>query len=251
LAGVFARLYDRQVAECIEVAAVHPPLDSPSGDHTLEQRREPNEASLRLERNLFLRAGRFGDAAAMKAVAFGAPAYPHVASRLRSLAEPFPRIDLAELRSCPADSFGAKYVAFMDGCKLQPLLVSKEVAEELAPDHILEVRYPILHDAFHVLLDFDTTLPGELGVWTFVASQRYSRTFENAGRWAATLYPIAMPFKRAALRAAAERGRALAAQAPCLISEAITDYWHDPIEAVRNRFSLGPPAAGPRARGTP
>ena len=112
----------------------------------------------------YLRAGRMGDAAAMKAAMFGARAYPEIAEKLRMLRAPFPTIDLGVLRALPEASFGRQYAAFLDRNRLRPFQVSPEVAEELWPEHVLEVRYPLLHDAFHVLLDFDISLAGELGV---------------------------------------------------------------------------------------
>lgn len=187
----------------------------------------------------YLRAGRRGDAAAMKAAAFGSGAYSEIAQKLQQLEDPFPAIDLARLRDGPPESFGRHYVAFMEANRLKPLAVSADVAAALRPDHILEVRYPILHDAFHVLLGFDTTLPGELGVWSFVSAQHYSPAFDRAGRWGAALYPLIAPRQRAALRAAAERGRALAGRAPCLITAPLDRYWAEPIDDVRRRFGLG------------
>jgi ubiquinone biosynthesis protein Coq4 len=186
-----------------------------------------------------LRAGRMGDAAAMKAAAFGGPAYPEIAAKLRALGNPFPAIDLAALRAHPAASFGAAYAAFLDRNGLRPFTVSPEVAAELWPDHVLEVRYPLLHDAFHVLLGFDVTLAGELGVWSFVAAQRYSPSFDRAGRLGALLYPLAAPGRRAALRAAAARGRALGQDAVCLIAEPLEEYWATNLEEVRARCALG------------
>lgn len=187
----------------------------------------------------YLRAGRMGDAAAMKAAAFGGRAYPEIAARLRALRDPFPAIDLDTLRALPAQSFGAAYVAFLDRHHLRPFAVSPEVVAELWPDHVLEVRYPLLHDAFHVLLGFDVTLAGELGVWSFVSAQHYSPSFDRAARLGGFIYPLVAPGQRAALTIAASRGRALAAQAACLIAEPIEDYWAMRLEEVRARLGLG------------
>jgi ubiquinone biosynthesis protein Coq4 len=186
----------------------------------------------------YLRAGRMGDAAAMKAAMFGARAYPGIAEKLRRLRTPFPAIDLDALRALPDTSFGRQYAAFLDRNGLRPFQVSPEVAEELWPDHVLEVRYPLLHDAFHVLLDFDISLPGELGVWSFVAAQHYSPAFDRAGRLGARFYPLVAPRKRAALAAAAERGRELGERAACLIAEPLEFYWQDPIEEVRAEIGI-------------
>ena len=186
----------------------------------------------------YLRAGRVGDAAAMKAAMFGARAYPGIAEKLRRLCTPFPAIDLDALRALPDSSFGRQYAAFLDRNGLRPFQVSPEVAEELWPEHVLEVRYPLLHDAFHVLLDFDISLPGELGVWSFVAAQHYSPAYDRAGRLGARFYPLVAPRRHAALSAAAERGRRLGARAACLIAEPLELYWQEPIEHVREELGL-------------
>ncbi|HEV8392379.1 MAG TPA: Coq4 family protein [Dongiaceae bacterium] len=183
-----------------------------------------------------------GDAAAMKAAMFGVRAYPEIAQKLRLLRTPFPAIDLDPLRALPESSFGRQYAAFMDRNGLRPFLVSPEVAEELWPEHVLEVRYPLLHDAFHVLLDFDVSLVGELGVWSFVAAQHYSPAYDRAGWLGATIYPLIAPRKRAALAAAARRGRALGERAACLIAEPLELYWRDPIEEVRVELRIQEPA---------
>ena len=81
------------------------------------------------------RQGYLGDAAAFKAAAFGAKAYPDVERRLRELAEPFPTIDLDALRKHPSGSFGYTYARYMDEKHLRPFTVSSEVAEELAGSH--------------------------------------------------------------------------------------------------------------------
>jgi ubiquinone biosynthesis protein COQ4 len=185
-----------------------------------------------------LRAGRMGDAAAMKAAMFGARAYPDIAEKLRLLRAPFPAIDLAALRALPEASFGRQYAAFLDRNGLRPFQVSPEVAEELWPEHVLEVRYPLLHDAFHVLLDFDISLAGELGVWSFVAAQHYSPAYDRAGRLGARFYPLVAPRRRSALAAAAERGRALGERAACLIAEPLELYWPEQIAQVRAELGL-------------
>lgn len=107
------------------------------------------------------RAGRMGDAAALKGAALGSPAYPEIDAKLAALAEPFPAIDVEALRRLPEGTFGREYARFLDDQGLKPFIVSREVAEEVSCSSRLDVRYTLLHDAFHVLLGFDATLVGE------------------------------------------------------------------------------------------
>jgi len=189
------------------------------------------------------RAGRVGDAAAYKAAAGSAPAYPEVGARLAQLTDPFPRIDVGALRALPADTFGHAYARFMDENGLSPLLVSPAVAEELARINLLAVRYTILHDAFHVLLGYDASLAGELGVWTFVARQHYCVTHRRAALAARLLYPLWAPTRHAALRAARLRAEALAPVVPSLIAEPIETWWALSLAKLRERLRISPAVA--------
>jgi ubiquinone biosynthesis protein COQ4 len=184
------------------------------------------------------RQGRLGDAAAFKAAAFGAKAYPEIERRLRELTVPFPTIDLTELRNHPSGSFGWTYARFMEEKHLRPFTVSPEAAEELARSYLLAVRYPLLHDAFHVLLDFDTSLAGELGVWAFVSAQRYGPAFDRAASLGRILYPLVAPWRTRQLRESSARGRRLAAQAVCLIAQPLERYWPVSLQEVRETFGV-------------
>ncbi|EPX61189.1 hypothetical protein D187_000972 [Cystobacter fuscus DSM 2262] len=191
------------------------------------------------------RAGRIGDAAALKGAATGGRAYPELDAKLELLEEPFPSIDLDALRRFPEGTFGREYARFMDDQRLKPFIVSREVAEELARTSRLEVRYPLLHDAFHVLLGFDTSLVGELGVWSFVSAQHYSPDYDRAARWGRRLYPLVRPGQGAALREASARGEALARRARCLIAEPLEQLFTLPLPEARNRLGIALEERGP------
>ncbi|WP_171162134.1 Coq4 family protein [Usitatibacter palustris] len=186
------------------------------------------------------RAGRVGDAAAYKAAAIGARAYPEIEARLKALADPLPQIDLATLRQLPAGTFGRAYADHMDCKGLRPLVVSPSVAAELAGADILAIRYAVLHDTFHVLLDFDTDLSGELGVWAFVSKQRYSPRFRRAGILARALYTVVAPIKFWQLKAAQACGERMASEAACLIAEPIQTFWNEHLPTLRHRLGIRP-----------
>lgn len=194
--------------------------------------------SLLLKAVRALRRGQVGDAAAYKAAALGAPAYPEVQRRLDRLLQAFSRFDLSVLRTLGAGTFGRAYAHFMDINKLAPLTVSAPVAGELARGNTLAVRYPILHDAFHVLLGFDASLAGELGVWSFVARQRYNPSYQRAAAFARYLYPLARPTQASALRAARLRGEAMAREVPCLVAEPIEEFWNESLSKVRELLHI-------------
>jgi len=188
----------------------------------------------------YARHGRTGDAAAMKTAAFGNRAYPDVEHELATLTTPYPDIDLEALRAYPPGTFGRAYAEHMDACGLKPFHVSPGVASELGPAQILGVRYVLLHDAFHVLLDFDTSWPGELGVWSFVSAQRYSPDFDRGVRLARRLYPFLAPSKKTELKAADKRGQRLGEKAPRLLMAPIETLFDGPLEDARHKLGLTP-----------
>jgi ubiquinone biosynthesis protein Coq4 len=186
------------------------------------------------------RDGRNGDAAAYKAAAANIRPNPELARRLAALATPYPALDADYMRACPEGSFGRAYVQFMDAHGFKPLAVSPQTAAELGGAHVLGIRYTLLHDAFHVLLGFPGGLPGELGVWTFVARQGYSATYDTPARMAALLYPILAPRQHAQLRHARTEGERLAREAACLIAVPLETYLEKPLADVRNELGIRP-----------
>lgn len=184
------------------------------------------------------RRASLGDFAAYKSAALTAPAFPELALALQRLDQPLPAIEISELRFLPVGSFGHAVAAFMDAHSLKPLTVSAAASLELSRVNLLAVRYPLLHDAFHVLLGFGTDLPGELGVWSFVAEQGYSPSFERAATLARYLYPCMAPSQREALHAARLRGMQLARRVPALIAQPLERYWGDPLSRVRQRLHI-------------
>ncbi|MBT9312992.1 hypothetical protein IXB28_12295 [Leptothoe kymatousa TAU-MAC 1615] len=183
-------------------------------------------------------AGRAGDTAAYKAAALGTQACGTLNQRLATLANPLPHLDLMDLRAQPPGSFGHALANFLDRYGLQPLTLSAAAQADIHGASLLAVRYPILHDAFHVLLGFDTSLAGELGVWSFVAAQKYCGAFERAawvGKWFTRLL---IPWQWRRLRHYEEKGQQLGRNAVCIIAEPLEDFWPTPLDEVRRRLNL-------------
>ncbi|MEM7797132.1 MAG: Coq4 family protein [Cyanobacteria bacterium P01_C01_bin.118] len=183
-------------------------------------------------------AGKAGDTAAYKAAALSTPAYGTLDQTLASLTNPLPEITLDLLQAQPDGSLGKTLAQFLQSNQIQPLTLSSNTRTELKTAPILAIRYPILHDAFHVLLGFDTSLAGELAVWSFVAAQHYSPAYEHAaliGRWFTRLIT---PWQWGRLSAYETKGRQLGQQAICVIAEPLEEFWAMPLDAVRVRFNL-------------
>ncbi|MEO0868130.1 MAG: Coq4 family protein [Cyanobacteria bacterium J06642_11] len=183
-------------------------------------------------------AGQAGDTAAYKAAAFGTDALGSLEQQIATLVSPLPEINLLTLKSHPAGSFGYALADFLENNHIQPLTLSPQAKAELQNAPLLAIRYPILHDAFHVLLEFDTSLAGELGVWSFVAAQNYCAAFNRAawiGKWIARLL---IPWQWRRLHAYERRGNQLGNVAICIITEPLEELFDMPLDEVKRRFNL-------------
>ena len=180
--------------------------------------------------------GAPGDAVAYKAAAMTVPGSAQLVGDILELRSPLPHIDIEELGALEPGTFGYAYHAFMVANNLAPLQISTPVAQELAGQNVVAVRYVLLHDAFQVLLGFDTSLAGELGVWTFVATQNYSPTFAKAAATAVLLYPYLAIDQQEKLTFAVERATLLADSARLVLPMLLEEWWSFPLADVRVIF---------------
>lgn len=185
-----------------------------------------------------MRQGRLGDAGAFKAVALTADPYPEALEAVRRLDNPFP--NFAQLLSLPTPegSLGQAFAAFVARHGITPLAISDETLKQLAPLNMVATRYVLVHDVFHVLLDFDISRPGELAVWTFVATQQYSPTYARAATVARLFYPLLEPSALAELGRQRDRAFAMGRQVPCLIGQPLEAYWSLALTEARQRLGI-------------
>lgn len=189
------------------------------------------------------RAGRFGDAAVLKADALGTRASPAIEAELGPVRGYAPAIDVAALRALPEGSFGRAYIEFLDANKISPLVISEELAEEVRRN-TFAVRYVATHDMFHTILGFDTSLPGEAAVYAFAAEQRYLVRGEWLVRIAQVAYTLWRPWQWRRIRAAVRRGRALGRQARLLLAVRFEEHWARPLAELRAELGIDPAGAG-------
>lgn len=183
------------------------------------------------------RQGHLGDVAAYKSAILGTKAYPQITAQLSTLEHCYPAIDLTQLGLLPTGSFGKSYAEHMAQYHLTPLRISPTVSDTLH-HYSLALRYTLTHDIFHVLLGYDTSLIGELAVWTFVGAQHYSPSYETAAKLAARVYPCLQPHHYRQFKAIALESRARAQSALCLIAQPFEQYWSEPLDEVRHQFRL-------------
>ncbi len=104
--------------------------------------------------------------------------------------------------------------------------------------NVFAVRYAVTHDIFHLLLGFDTTWAGEIGVLAFAAAQGYSRSLRVGLFLARVLYPVFAPRQFLTIRENARRGWARGKQAAFLLGVRFEERWETPLEALKRELRV-------------
>lgn len=191
-------------------------------------------------------SANLGDFAILKADALGAEPNPAIAAKLESVVGYHPSVDLEELRQYPVGTFGRTYADHMQANQLQPFNVSPAL-EEVAQRNVFALRYVVTHDILHVLLGFDTSYAGEIGVLAFAAAQNYSRSLKFSLLLATLLYPLLAPRQVKAIFENRRRGWQMGKQAAFLLGYRFEDDWAELIEVLKSRLQLTPVSSKPAA----
>ncbi|WGV25010.1 Coq4 family protein [Halotia branconii] len=178
-----------------------------------------------------------GDFAILKSDFLGAKVSSEIASKLQQVVGYHPAIDLEKLSQYPPSTFGREYADHMLANHLKPLNVSPEL-EDVARRNVFALRYTITHDIFHVLLGFDTSYAGEIGVLAFAVEQNYSKSLQISLWLARLLYPILAPWQIKAIFINLQKGRELGKKADFLLGYRFEDHWQEPIHEVMKRLNL-------------
>lgn len=178
-----------------------------------------------------------GDFALLKADAIGAKAHPAIAKKMEQIRGYYPPVDLSQLIKLPPSTFGHEYASHMQRNRLQPLNISPELAE-IAWNNVFALRYAVTHDMFHVLLGFDTSYAGEIGVLAFAVEQQYSKLQTISLRIARILYPILAPRQFKAIQDNVRRGRLLGQQVKFLLDYRFEDRWATPLSVLRKELGI-------------
>ncbi len=179
----------------------------------------------------------FGDFAILKSDILGAKVSPQVVDKLQNVVGYYPQIDLNKLIEYPEGSFGREYAEHMKRNNLQTLNISPEL-DDVAQRNVFALRYVITHDIFHVLLGFDTSYAGEIGVLAFAAAQNYSKSLKVSFWFAKILYPIIAPQQIKAIVANQLKGQELAINAEFLLGYRFEEHWNEALGKVREDLGL-------------
>jgi ubiquinone biosynthesis protein COQ4 len=178
------------------------------------------------------------DVALLKQSLLGLDASPPHRAALARVAGYRPIVDLDALSRLPDGTFGRAYVDFLRRHRLSPFVPTARVPAEVLDRSTFALRYAVTHDMIHVLLGFDTSWPGELGVLAFAAAQRTHRWVGLQAAIAWLIYPLRTGFALGALRAAWRSGFAMGARAPFLPAERLEDRFAEPLAEVRRGYNL-------------
>jgi len=149
----------------------------------------------------------------------------------------YPSINLQELIELPLDTFGYHYALYMQRNRLKPLDISPGLAE-IATNNVFALRYAVTHDMFHVLLDFDTSYAGEIGVLAFAVAQKYNK-LQSLGLPIATLiYVILAPGQIKAIFANRQRGKFMGQKANFLLNYRFEDHWTETLTSLRKKLNI-------------
>lgn len=181
------------------------------------------------------------DIAVLKADAFGTRGNATCERRLAGL----DRLDGADhdldaLAALPQHTFGYAYARFMLDNGLSPFVLTDEVAPEVRRRNAFAIRYATTHDMFHVLLGFDTSWPGELGVLGFAVGQGYTGWQVFAAVLAFVLYPFLCGFRVRALIRAWRRGLRLGRRASYLLALPLEQRFEEDLGDLRAELGLLP-----------
>ena len=184
-----------------------------------------------------LKSENLGDFAILKADALGSKVNPAIASRLQNVIGYYPSIDLEKLSQYPKGSFGYEYAYHMKTNHLQPFNVSPEL-DDIAKRNVFALRYVVTHDIFHVLLGFDTSYAGEIGVLAFAAEQNYSPSLQLSLKLASVLYPILAPSQFQDIFVNIRRGKELGKKAKFLLGIRFEEWWERSLNEVKAELGL-------------
>jgi ubiquinone biosynthesis protein COQ4 len=185
---------------------------------------------------------RIGDLAVYKAELGRGRARPEIEAQLDDVRGYHPRVDLDALAKLPDGTFGREYVRFLRANHLNPIVPTDRVDPAMIARNAFMVRYAIIHDMVHVITGFDTSWPGEAGVWAFIGAQRYSFSFGLAAVMALLVAPFRSPLHIAHAWRCWRRGRAMGRRARLLLPLRLEERFEQRLRDLR--AELGVQGAG-------
>ncbi len=187
-------------------------------------------------KNYFIE-GKAGDIGLLESELYGIGLNPKVEAKLKNFVGYYPEINLEQLSQLPEGTLGYEYAHHMKRCRIQPLEISEDLQEE-ADSNPFALRYIVTHDIFHILLGFDTSYPGEMGVFAFTVGQNYTKMLNIVYPIILLLFLIIKPTQINKILADNRRGKVLGKQAKCLLAYRFEENWARQISDIRSELGL-------------
>lgn len=181
--------------------------------------------------------GKAGDIGLLESELYAIGLNPQVETKLQDFVGYYPKINLEQLSQLPEGTLGYEYAQHMHKCGIEPLEISEDLREE-ANMNPFALRYIVTHDIFHILLRFDTSYAGEMGVFAFTVGQNYSKTLNFVHPLVILISCIVAPTQIKKIFANTRRGKALGKQAECLLVYRFEENWTRAIADIRSELGL-------------
>lgn len=179
-----------------------------------------------------------GDIAVLKMDSVGMRAYANKQSELRDIDDPAPSWDPDSLLKLPSDTFGHIVGAFLKRNRLEPLRLTDEISPSVRKRNVYGIRVAATHDLVHVLTGFDTSWPGEMGVYAFQHGQRWSKWSRPLVIVSWVFYPFLNKGDIKSLIDAYRKGRRQGQRAPFLLAEDLEGRFEEPLEKLRHDYNI-------------
>lgn len=180
-----------------------------------------------------------GDVPVYKGELSGARARPEIEAQLDAVRGYAPAVDLDALARLPDGTLGREYVRFLQTNNLQPIVLTGNCDPEMVARNAFTVRYAIIHDMVHVLIGFDTSWPGEVGVWAFVGGQNYSRGFRVTAVVALMVALVRCPLRLGEAWRCFRRGWGIGKRAKLLLAVRLEEHFARPLDELRAELAIG------------
>ena len=181
--------------------------------------------------------GKAGDIAYLKIELLRIKGSSDLLTKLQDVTDYYPTVDLDELSQLPEGTLGYEYARHMKQHNIHPLEISPDLIEA-AKTNPFALRFTATHDIFHVLLGFDTTYAGEVGVLGFTVGQNYSKFVNAYTPIVKHIYPLIFRSQAKQIRANLRKGKAIGEQAQCLLAYRFENNWSRPIDDIRAELGL-------------
>ena len=183
---------------------------------------------------------RIGDVPILKSELSQVRGHPHIEAALDSVRGYEPTVDITDLKSKAAGTFGRAFYDFMMNAGLRPIIPTDHLPKALIQANSLNDRMARTHDMVHVLLGCDTSWPGECGVWGFVGGQNLAGRLNFAARLAVWVAVLRCPHRLFEAIRLWRKGWLLGTQCKLLLAVRLEDHFDQPLDKLRQSLGIHP-----------